>query len=116
MNEVVNNVNDIDLIDLVYRMLKDTISERIANIYIADPDVSILIGKDSSYQRVLLNRYFRNILLKYCNSPGANKILDTYYLLVDDGSTDDWLHIFKNHVLPFIHQNFVYDKLYPENV
>jgi hypothetical protein len=57
------------------------------------------VGKESSVQRHLLNRYW-NLQLSMCPNN-----MDVRFYLVPNGKISDWLRLFSESVLPFVVQN-----------
>ena len=105
------NIENIDLVSIVQANLKDSISEVASNIFINDPIVKDSIGKPTVYQRVLLNRYFTNLLLIYRTISDV-PVHNTTIMLVNDGLTEDWIKLFNTIVLPFLKDNQVFNAVY----
>lgn len=102
---------DIDLVNLIYMHLNSHINADVANLFINDVSITTIKDSPSYVQRIILNKYFRDILLMYC---GVTKksVNNTLILLVNDGEVEDWMKLFLQYVFPFIHQNFVFETLF----
>lgn len=95
----------IELIDSIGKML-ETIGLIERNKYLNSPIIIDSRGKDVLYQRIMINRYFINELLKWRagNEVAVNEVIAC---LFNDGDLDDWLRVFASTVLPFIKNNNV---------
>lgn len=91
---------DIDLIaEVRQRMLNAGLGQRIAH-FDNHKFIQEAIGKESSIQRYLLNRYWTSQLLH------SSKVsIEERYCLIPDGMIHDWLDLFQSRVLPFIIEN-----------
>ena len=105
------NIENIDLVYIVSQNLKDSIGENVANIFLNDEIVDSAKGKSTTFQRVMLNRYFYNLLLTY-RAYVNNPVHNATYMLVNDGETEDWIKLFNIFVLPFIKDNYVFKVVY----
>ena len=57
--------NDVDMVGMVGLILKDMVHEIAAHTFINDPMISNVKDLSSASQRVIINRYFINLFLKY---------------------------------------------------
>lgn len=91
---------DIDLIaEVRQRMITAGLGQRIAH-FDNHKFIQEAIGKESSVQRYLLNRYWTSQLLH-----SSTVSIEERYCLIPDGRIDDWLDLFQAKILPFIIQN-----------
>ncbi len=91
---------DIDLIVEVRQLLLAAGLGQHLPFYDNDRFIKEAIGKESSVQQYLLNRYWTNQLLN------ASKVsIKERYSLIPDGIPQDWLELFKAEVLPFVVEN-----------
>lgn len=102
---VKNNEIKIELVDSIANMIA-TIGLVERNKYLSSPVIMDSRGKDVFYQRIMINRYFINELLKWRagNNVSVNEMIAC---LFNDGDLDDWIRVFASTVLPFIKQNNV---------
>ena len=93
--------DDIDLIQAVRAsMLEYGLHDKVANAFDNNHYIIDAIGKPSTVQRFLLNRYWSLQLMS-----SANPSIEQRYCLIPDGEVSDWLRLFKESVLPFAVQN-----------
>ena len=96
--------NDVDMVGMVGLILKDMVHEIAAHTFINDPMISNVKDLSSASQRVIINRYFINLFLKYRFTSGNNVELQILSL-VNDGFIEDWFKLFKLYIIPFIKDN-----------
>lgn len=107
------NNNKLELIDFIRLNLNSVFGEKYGDVFYNSPIISGAKGKDDGFQRVMINRFFNQLLMTYrarVNTPVHN----TCYMLVDDGTTEDWLQIFNTMVIPFLKENLVFNIVYKE--
>lgn len=86
------------LVQEVYKLLVNAGHPR-ASVWLDQPAVREMLGKDGIRQRMLINRYWRikvGLLETDTSMPR--------YCLFDDGKDSDWLNIFKDALVPLIVQ------------
>ena len=93
-------LDDVDLITEVRnRLMAAGLGQRIAH-FDNHRFIQEAIGKESSVQRYLLNRYWTSQLLH------SSKVsIEERYCLIPDGMIQDWLALFETKILPFIIEN-----------
>lgn len=105
--------NKLNLIEFIKMNIDSVFGKKYGDIFINSPIIISAKDKDEGFQRVMVNRFFNQLLLTYrarVNKPVHN----TTCMLVDDGTTEDWLQIFNNMVIPFLKQNLVFNIVYKE--
>lgn len=92
---------DIDLISVVRSQLVSSgLANRLSTAFDSNRFIVEAAGRKSDIQRFLLNRYWNQQLMS------SNKMsIEERYCLIPDGSTDEWLKLFQDKVLPFIIEN-----------
>lgn len=104
----VTSPNYITLLGLV---IKNEIGHNAYNNYINDPMIASCINYNSGYQRFFINRYFLYLLSRYTFITNV-ATLNEVYLLVNDGELDAWFGIIQGIIVPFLKNNFVFEKVY----
>ena len=101
--------DDIDLTADVYNAIKIIISEEAANSFIKDPIIMVTKDTASIYQRVLINRYFIQFLVRaraYLDLEGLTMIFAS---ISNEGTHMEWLQNLNRVVLPYLKTNKVYE-------
>lgn len=92
---------DIDLVALVHEALRYShVSEESLLAYSKHPLIIEASNKQPSVQRWLLNRYW---VLQLVSIP-VNSVNIRLYL-IQNGTEEDWMRLFTQHVLPFLISN-----------
>lgn len=99
--------DEVDLVGVVYSLLKHYYSDGAASSFISSYPIPIIIGKGSLQQRVIINRYFSILLLRWRASHPEFPIHDTLIFLHNDGTHSEWIRHFANFVLPFLKINLI---------
>lgn len=102
---------DIDLVFITSKTLHDNVSENAAKIFLSDYMIKSVVDLNPLSQRIIINRYFYDLLLKY-RACADVKVILPLTMLVEDGTHNDWLRLFKDVVCVFIKNNKVFDKVY----
>lgn len=98
---------DIDVMDLIIKAFK-AMSLDIGITHIQN-DISLkhLTDKSSTVQRVIFNRYFKLISLKYAGKTN-NSVLPVLREFFNDGEIETWLNRIYSQVIPFFKKHEVY--------
>lgn len=100
---------DYDMVYLVTRHMEEALDNKTAAIMFKnDPMVQGVVNKTSNVQRIMINRYFTNLLLIFRSKKDV-VVNDVLYYLVSDGYVEDWFTLFRTQVIPFLNTNKVYD-------
>jgi len=106
--------NKDDVLDL-YTAVSECLNRYVSNTaYVCyNNDASIKQGKYTKpmEQRVIINRYFINLLFAYrakVNKP----INNTLFMLTNEGNNNDWYNLFLKYVIPFLKDNDVFNIVY----
>lgn len=92
---------DVDLIQAVRDHLNNSgLNNRVTAFYDSNRFIIEARDKNSNAQRFLLNRYWS---LQLMTSPKPST--EERFCLIPNGTTEDWLKLFKNKVLPFVIEN-----------
>lgn len=110
LNGIKRSDDDIDYVFLVGKLLEDEGSSFIKSKFESNSLISSIKDSPSEIQRVLLNKYFINLLLRYRNIEDV-PVIDIIICLTNDGPIDLWLSYFKRGVLPFIVKHNVLEKV-----
>lgn len=102
---------DIDLVYMVAENLKLNIGAYAAEIFRNRPEIKAIAELSSVAQRVIINRYFKFLLMQY-RAHSNIPTLSYAQALVNDGTIDDWFRLFNTYVTPFLSDNNVYKTLY----
>lgn len=97
-------VNDVDMVGMIDLILKEMIHEVAAHTFINDPMIKNIKDLSSASQRVIVNRYFISLFLRYRFFSGKNVEMQILSL-VNDGYIEDWFKLFKLYIVPFIKDN-----------
>lgn len=109
------NNNKMELIDFIRLNLNGIFGNKYGDIFYNSPFISGSKGKGDGFQRVMINRFFNHLLLTY-RARVDNPVHNVTYMLVDDGTTEDWLQIFNTTVIPFLKDNMVFNVVYNNEV
>lgn len=95
---------ELDLVFLTGEHIKANISESAGNRFLSDPAIKDVSKLNSTAQRVIINRYFTNLLLKFRANNDVN-ITEILVLLVNDGYDTDWFKLFNLIIAPFFKEH-----------
>ena len=95
---------DVDMVGMIDLILKEMIHEVAAQTFINDPMIKDIKDLSSASQRVIVNRYFISLFLRYRFLSGKNVEMQILSL-VNDGYIEDWFKLFKLYIVPFIKDN-----------
>lgn len=107
LNPVAKPENDPDLVIEIKNTLDSGVSLEAGNVFYNDPSIQSIIGMVSDIQRIIINRYFTNLLYIYRANSNI-PVLDPITCLIEDSTHDVWLEMFKKGVVPFLASNNVY--------
>lgn len=99
---------EINMVDHVYIVLKDMISESAANKFFNSLDIVTIYDLSTTVQRHFINRYFIRLLLSSRFTHNVNVLMPINYL-VYDGYVEDWFTLFKTYIVPFIKESKLLD-------
>ncbi|EPU3829029.1 hypothetical protein ACVWU4_001010 [Campylobacter coli] len=102
--------NDLDLVFLVLKELEANKTFLTKSKFEQNKLISSIRNSPSEIQRVLLNKYFINLLLKFRNIEDI-PVIDIIICLTNDGPIEAWLDYFRKGVLPFIIKHNVIEKV-----
>ena len=104
--------NDFNMVFLVAKHLEvDLGNKAAADLFLNDPMIISVKDKVSNVQRVMINRYFTNLLLMFRATIAVN-VTDVIYYLVSDGYIEDWFTLFRTYIIPFLKTKNVYSVVY----
>jgi hypothetical protein len=103
--------NDINLVTMMTELLNKSISKEAAVVFANRPEIIAVGALSSLAQRVIINRYFRFLLMQH-RALSDTPTLGYAQALVNDGSVEDWLRLFNDYVLPFLNENNVFTTVY----
>lgn len=95
--EHVEKNNDIEIKNILYKELNSIENE------------------EEFKQKILLNRYFSNLLFRY-RYRKQNSVLNVLPLLLVDGTAGDWFGCFIQFVYPFLKDNNVFEIVYRKEI
>ena len=99
---------DINMVDHVYIVLKDMVSESAANKFFNSLDIVTIYDLSTTVQRHFINRHFIRLLLSSRFTHNINVLIPINYL-VYDGYIEDWFTLFKTYIVPFINESKLLD-------
>ena len=97
-----------NMVDHVYIVLKDMVSESAANKFFNSLDIVTIYDLSTTVQRHFINRYFIRLLLSSRFTHNINVLIPINYL-VYDGYVEDWFTLFKTYIVPFINESKLLD-------
>jgi len=93
--------NDIDLIQTVRDILINVgLGPRLSDAFDSSKYIIDAIGRTSDIQRFLLNRYWELQLMSH-----DGNTMEERYCLIPNGTTEEWITLFKTKIVPFILDN-----------
>lgn len=101
--------DDVDLVKEVTRVIFKTIGEDAATYFNLDGGISFANGKHSLLQRVVISRYFTNLLVRFRGYVEIEGILTTIRYIKKDGTHQQWFTALVRDVLPFILEKRIFD-------
>jgi len=93
----------------VTRVIFKTIGEDAATYFNLDGGISFANGKHSLLQRVVISRYFTNLLVRFRGYVEIEGILTTIRYIKKDGTHQQWFTALVRDVLPFILEKRIFD-------
>lgn len=105
---------ELDLVKSIHHFLKLKKGEYIAKLFIKDIDILTVLKSKPDVQKIILNKYFTNLLLRY-RSCGGFCSTEVLHCLTLDVPPLEWLSIVTQEVLGFIDVCNVYEKVYNLN-
>jgi hypothetical protein len=98
---------DYDLVFLTNLYIKEYIGAEEARLFVENPMIVNVASSNSASQRVIINRYFSNLLLRF-RSKINTPINDVNMMLVLDGTPEDWFTLFREIIAPFLKEHNVF--------
>lgn len=106
---IIPNDNELDLRALVLEHCDKTNDVEIKQLL--DKELPKLDSGSKYMQKMLLNRYFSNLLFRY-RSISKDSVLNTLPFLLEEGTNGDWFGCYIQFVYPFLKTNNVFNKVY----
>lgn len=107
-------VNVPNLCLIVGNHLEFVVGKTESQIFLNDPMIKSVWDNVPVVQLVALNRYFSNLLLKF-RAKKKISVHDTVYMLIKDGTIDDWYTSFSQNVGPFLKVHNVFGVVYGQD-
>lgn len=115
LSDIVNatrNPDEINLVDTIHGYLINAGLIQEADVFLNDPNISTIRNKINLLQRYVLNRYF-TIQIYNAELTGVNvNGLEERYMLMPDGTDNEWLSMFRRRVVPFLIANRIPKKIF----
>lgn len=100
MTEFKRGSGDIDLVNVVYGLLK-SYGINGADYFVNHPDIVMIKEADSHAQRYIVNRFFNAVFSFIRIRQGVNTT-EQRTMLITDGSNEDWLRLFETGIIPLL--------------
>lgn len=101
--------DDVDLVKEVTRVLVKTIGEDAGTYFNMDGGISFANGKHSLLQRVIISRYFTNLLVRFRGYVEVEGVLTTIRHIKKNGTHQQWFSSLVRDVLPFFLEKRIFD-------
>lgn len=95
------NVTDLDLVSIVSYLLRDELGQEYADIFLNDIDIVSVKNKLPGIQRVIINKYFILLLLRFKGITNTS-IVKPMFLLTNDGTHQDWFTLISAYIVPYL--------------
>ena len=105
--------NDLDLVSAMAKLISEEIGSKYGKIFLADSDIMSVKDRLPAVQRVIINKYFNILLLKY-KALSGNNVLQVLNTIVDDGTHDDWFKIMSGFTIGYCKEKTVFQIVYPD--
>ena len=102
---------DENLVYIVYNFLYKLVGHQEAEIFKMDPSIAEVYDKKPEIQRIIINRFFSNLLLKY-RSMDNTRVVDAVIMLPNDGTVSDWLQVYNYVLYPFLKNKKIFEIVY----
>lgn len=99
---------DLDLTNEVYKAIENIINKEAAEYFINDPIIVTTKGTASIYQRVLINRFFVQLLTRAKAYLDLEGITMVFTVLTNNGTHLPWLQEVTTVVIPYLQTNNVF--------
>ena len=100
---------DINLVMEITRVLLETMGEDVAKYFNMNGGISFVFNKHSLLQRIVISRYFTNLLVRFRSYVEIEGILTTIRYIKVSGTHQEWFNTLVREVLPFILQHRIFD-------
>lgn len=100
---------DINLVMEVTRVLLETMGEDVAKYFNMNGGISFVYNKHSLLQRIVISRYFTNLLVRFRSYVEIEGILTTIRYIKVNGTHQEWFNTLIREVLPFMLQHRIFD-------
>ena len=107
-----SNLLDQDLVYITANFLEGMVSKRAREIFENDPSIISIKGLKPDAQRIIINRYFSNLLFRY-RAETKVKITTVITMISGDGEIEDWVKINELYLYPFLRKHGIFEKLFP---
>lgn len=101
--------DDVDLVKEVTRVLVKTIGEDAGTYFNMDGGISFANGKHSLLQRVIISKYFTNLLVRFRGYVEVEGVLTTIRHIKKNGTHQQWFSSLVRDVLPFFLEKRIFD-------
>lgn len=102
---------DENLVYIVYNFLDKLVGRQEAEIFKMDPSIAEVYDRKPEIQRIIINRFFSNLLLKY-RSMDNTRVVDAVIMLPNDGTVSDWLQVYNYVLYPFLKNKKIFEIVY----
>lgn len=99
---------DVDFVEVVANIISKVVNPDVALWFRSRPAIVVANDKHSLYQRVIINRFFTNLLVRFNGFVNINT-LPTMRFLIKDGTHQKWTQFFVREVLPFFVEYRVFE-------
>lgn len=100
---------DTNLVMEVTRVLLETMGEDVAKYFNMNGGISFVFNKHSLLQRIVISRYFTNLLVRFRSYVEIEGILTTIRYIKVNGTHQEWFNTLVREVLPFMLQHRIFD-------
>lgn len=100
---------DINLVMEITRVLLETMGEDVAKYFNMNGGISFASDKHSLLQRIVISRYFTNLLVRFRSYVEIEGILTTIRYIKVNGTHQEWFNTLVREVLPFMLQHRIFD-------
>lgn len=100
---------DINLVMEITRVLLETMGEDVAKYFNMNGGISFVFNKHSLLQRIVISRYFTNLLVRFRSYVEIEGILTTIRYIKVNGTHQEWFNTLVREVLPFMLQHRIFD-------
>lgn len=107
----VRNPDDLDLVTITSYLIRDTLGQQYADIFLNDIDINSVKNRLPMVQRVIINKYFILLLLRFKGITNTS-IVKPMFLITNEGTHQDWFTLVSTYIVPFIKEYSVMKIVY----